>query len=79
MRTFITNDGDRFEVATADDLVTALWRSARTPDPTRDAFVAGVAKRVEEETGAVVPTGDADALVAALVELGYVSEEAGNV
>lgn len=77
MRTFVTQDGRRYEVASSRELVRKLRRESRTQE-SPNIWRADTAYRASQSTGKTV-RGDSDAhLVQDLISAGLLQEIKGN-
>lgn len=67
MATYTTNDGDKFEAATALDVVQYLRSTGWTEAKDDAGYMEEMAKRVKAQSGAVVPTNTPELFVAGLL------------
>lgn len=75
MKTYRTNDGEQITVSTVRDLIKALRKAARSPEPSLRAFMMATALRAHEQTGVVVSTATEAQFIAGLIQAGLLTEE----
>lgn len=75
MRTYITQDGERFTVRTARDLVREMRSRAMFPRTSKREWMAATRQRVMQETRRRIDINSDSAFVAGLVEARLLREE----
>lgn len=71
---YVTPDGKTFEGATADDVVTAMWKAGLFPEPTIEEYMKGVRARVYDCKGIRIDVFHTQSFIHSIERAGLVKE-----